>query len=140
MSALTSTLQGLPPSCPVCGALYRVEPADPNAAAPCTVCGHLIWFDWAEADGAVVIRITDDQIAPGAPGRLMKVAKARRPGKLVFDFARVRQVSSDTLAELVALRRHMQKDGGDLAIRRLHPDLRQVFQILRLDRVIPIEE
>lgn len=140
MSGLTSTLQGLPPCCPVCGAIYRVEPADPNAAAPCTVCGHLVWFEWVDEPEQVVIRITNDQIAPGAPSRMMKIVKARLLKKLVFDFARVHQVTSDTLAELVALRRHMQKAGGDLSIRKLHPDLRDVFRILKLDQVIPIEE
>ena len=34
----------------------------------------------------------------------------------------------------------MMKEGGDLSIRKLHPDLRDVFRILKLDQVIPIEE
>ena len=140
MSGLASTLQGLPPCCPICGAVYRAEPADPNSAAPCTVCGHLVWFEWSESGDDVIILITNDQIVPGSPGRLMKIVKARSLKKLIFDFGRVRQVSSDTLAELVALRRHMQPSGGDLAIRGLHPDLRDVFRVLRLDQVIPIED
>jgi ABC-type transporter Mla MlaB component len=142
MSGLATTIQGLPPCCPVCGAIYRVAPADPEAAAPCPVCGHLVWFEWAEAESGheVVIRITNDQIAPGAPGRLMRIVKARSLKKLVFDFSRVHQVTSDTLAGLVSLRRHMQSDGGDLSIRKLHRDLRDVFHILRLDQVLPIEE
>lgn len=142
MSGLASTIQGLPPCCPVCGTAYRVAPADPDpdAAAPCPACGHLVWFEWSESGDSVVIRITNDQIGPGAPGRLMTVVRARSLKRLVFDFARVHQVTSDTLASLVALRRHMQADGGDLAIRKLHPDLRDVFRILRLDLVLPIED
>lgn len=140
MSGLASTLQGLPPCCPVCGAVYRVEPADPAAAAPCPVCGHLVWFEWADAGHEVLIRITNDKIAPGSVSRLMKIVKARSLKKLAFDFGRVHQVTSDTLAELVSLRRHMVKEQGDLVIRRLHPDLRDVFRLLRLDQVLTIEE
>jgi anti-anti-sigma regulatory factor len=140
MSGLTSTLQGLPPCCPICGAVYRAEPADPAAAAPCTVCGHLVWFDWVHGDHEVVIRITNDQIAPGSVARLMKIVKAKSLKKLVFDFGRVHQITSDTLAELVSLRRHLLKAQGDLVIRRLHPDLRDVFRMLRLDQVLAIEE
>jgi anti-anti-sigma regulatory factor len=142
MSGLASTLQGLPPCCPICGAVYRAEPADPIAPAPCPVCGHLVWYEW-EAEGAdhdVVIRITNDKIAPGAVSRLMKIVKARSLKKLVFDFSKVHQVTSDTLAELVSLRRHMLKGHGEMTIRKLHPDLREVFRILRLDQVLTIEE
>jgi anti-anti-sigma regulatory factor len=140
MSGLASTLQGLPPCCPICGAVYRAEPADPNAAAPCPVCGHLVWYEWEGEGQDVVIRITNDKIAPGAVSRLMKIVKARSLKKLVFDFAKVHQVTSDTLAELVSLRRHMLKAQGDMIIRKLHPDLREVFRILRLDQVLTIEE
>ncbi len=140
MSGLASTLQGLPPCCPICGAVYRAEPADPAAAAPCPVCGHLVWYEWEGEGQDVVIRITNDKIAPGAVSRLMKIVKARSLKKLVFDFSKVHQVTSDTLAELVSLRRHILKDRGDMIIRKLHPDLREVFRILRLDQVLMIEE
>ncbi len=104
------------------------------------MCGHLVWYEWDGEGQDVVIRITNDKIAPGAVSRLMKIVKARSLKKLIFDFTRVHQVTSDTLAELVSLRRHMLKAQGDMLIRKLHPDLREVFRILRLDQVLTIEE
>lgn len=46
MSATISsrTPEGLPNTCPVCGADVRVEPSQPLGDAPCPCCGHLLWF------------------------------------------------------------------------------------------------
>jgi ABC-type transporter Mla MlaB component len=140
MSGLDSTLHGLPPACPLCGAVYKVEPADPRATAPCTVCGHHVWFVWTEGPDEAILEIINNQMPPNIIGGLVRLLKARKPKRLVFDLHRVHQVTSDTLAELISLRKQMIKDQGDLVLRRLHKDFREVFRMLRLDQILTIEE
>lgn len=53
--------------------------------------------------------------------------------KLVFDFAQVRYLSSQSLAMLITLQKKLTACGGAMKLAGVRPDLRQVFKITKLD-------
>jgi len=44
LSPATSTPEGGPNKCPVCGKRVYIEPSSPIGDAPCPFCGCLLWF------------------------------------------------------------------------------------------------
>jgi len=59
---------------------------------------------------------------------------------LVLNFGNVRFMSSSALAKLISLRKTMAARSGRLAVCHLSPDIQKVFQLMRLDRLIPVHE
>jgi len=60
--------------------------------------------------------------------------QARR--KILLDFSGVRLLSSSMLGVLVNLNKRAAGIGGKLVIVGLRPDLKKVFQITRLDKIL----
>ena len=58
--------------------------------------------------------------------------------KLVINFERVKFLSSAVLGKLISLNKRLTKEKGRLALCCINKDVRQVFKITRLDKLIPI--
>lgn len=72
----------------------------------------------------------------GAAGRqIREFIENDKPKKLVFDFAEVRFFSSQVLGLLLDARARLQKDGGEVVISGINPQLHRVFKITNLDKI-----
>ena len=58
---------------------------------------------------------------------------------LVVDMSDCTFVSSAGLRVIVAMQKHAS-EGGSVVFRNVHPDVMEVFQMTRLDRVLTFEE
>src|SRR3990167_9332692 len=59
---------------------------------------------------------------------------------VVLDFSRVEFIDSACLGALVAITRHLRKNGGDVNLYGLKDEVQSIFQITRLDKVLKIFE
>jgi anti-sigma B factor antagonist len=60
--------------------------------------------------------------------------------KFLFDFARTGYLDSSGLGILVSLSKQIRERGGTLRLANLSEDLKTLFALARLDRIIDIEE
>ena len=60
--------------------------------------------------------------------------------KLIINFERVKFLSSAVLGKLISLNKRVANEKGRLALCNINDDVRQVFKITRLDKIIPIFE
>ena len=60
--------------------------------------------------------------------------------KLVVNFEKVKFLSSAVLGKLISLNKRIAAEKGRLAFCHIRPEILQVFQITRLDKLIPIVE
>ena len=127
-----------PAECPVCGA-----PAPPGSAAvPCAACGHGEGFTYSREGGATVVRLTDKLSTVENLDRFGVALDALGDlgGDVVLDFDGVDFVSSSVIAKLIRLRKLSQTDGRRVSLRRLNPDLLELFKLTRLDQIFEIDE
>lgn len=64
---------------------------------------------------------------------------ARKPERLVVDFAAVSFIDSSGMATLVKVLARARKAGSELILRGMPERIRGVFEIARLDRIFRIE-
>jgi anti-anti-sigma factor len=134
------TPEGTPNHCPLCGSDLKVEPSDPSGDAPCPRCGHLLWFTWDDLVDVQVIKPTSALIQPELLERLVGFLAVREGMRLVLDLDNVQYISSPILGALIKLKKHVSSDRGRLRLRNIHPDLREVFRITRLEQVFIIDD
>jgi anti-sigma B factor antagonist len=119
--------------CPVCGEAVTI-------GGVCERCGWLEWFTWEDAGDVHVLR-PNGHLLHAEPIQKFLDAYAQRPGtKLVIDLANAQYISSAALSKLLALRKWVLGRKGRLALRSVHPDLWEVFQVTRLDAYFDVEE
>ena len=58
--------------------------------------------------------------------------------RVLLDFKALRQMSSSALGKLLALRRKIAESHGEFKLCRLNADLREVFEITKLNQTFPI--
>ena len=58
--------------------------------------------------------------------------------RLILDLGSVERIDSDGIGEVVAVWQHAKNTGGELVLVGLQPRVRDLFQILFLDKVIPV--
>ncbi len=126
-------------NCPVCGTDLKLEPSEPAGDAPCPRCGHLLWFAWEDLGDVQVIKPTGKVCHAESLKRLFESLEMRRGMQLVLDLGDVQFLSSDALGKLIGFKKKVASCRGRLRIRRLHPDMQEVFRICRLDQVFEIE-
>ncbi len=127
-----------PDRCPVCG---TVATSVATAESACPQCGHLLWFVSRRVGGVTVIQLIDNRVAIMELLDLLDNAVHDGVfGRLLINFGSLQQVSSAALGKLVKLMNHAAQVRGKLKLCALHPDLRHVFMITRLDRVFEIYE
>ena len=93
-----------------------------------------------EADGVDVLAPTD-RIDSASSEELKTcvatlIAEGRR--RVVIDMSNVDFIDSSGLGVLVASLRTAQRDGGVLKVAALNGNLRQLFELMRLDRVFEL--
>jgi anti-anti-sigma factor len=71
--------------------------------------------------------------------RLSELVAERGCKKVLLDFGGVEALSSATLGSLITLHRKLTAIGGLLSLCNLAPQVFGVFQLTKLDKVIPIE-
>jgi anti-sigma B factor antagonist len=59
-------------------------------------------------------------------------------GSLVLNFGGVERLSTELLGRLVALQRKVQEKGGRLALCKIHPQVYEIFKILKLPQLLTI--
>jgi anti-sigma B factor antagonist len=128
-----------PRECPVCGT--EVRNAVPRGEVPCPSCGHLLWFTSEQVGDVTIVSLSDNRVA--VMEMLDLLDRALLDGaliKLILDFHGIQQVSSAALGKLVKLVTHAGRVQGSLSLCDLHPDMRQVFKITRLDRIFTLHD
>ena len=153
MDISSRTPEGVPNRCPVCGKAVVVEPSYPAGDAPCPHCGHLLWFDPAEAEireGEIAVgEVTIGVVVEFSPDcQILEGADLQRIGeqlfdrlvmpRLVFDFSNVEFISSEALGKLITVHQKVKARSGWIKLRNVRPEIREVFSITRLDRLFEI--
>ena len=67
---------------------------------------------------------------------LYALADKQAKRKIVIDFQKVRFLSSTMLGVLVSLQKRLRAIKGNLVIVGLRPELRKIFHIMRLDKIL----
>jgi anti-anti-sigma factor len=139
LSDIASDQSGKSGRCPACGSVIEPGRSTPSAEARCPGCGQRLWFLGGNPGDARVIELHSAGNRPAELDEIIaQIPKGARIGDLVLDFGKVRGLYSADLAKLISLKRQVDAAGGRLEIRNLHPDLREVFRITRLDKVFNI--
>jgi anti-anti-sigma factor len=139
MDISSTTPEGQPNRCHVCGSELKIEPSDPTAAAPCPRCGHLVWFTWENLGDVDVIRPTESVLTREALDAFLD-SVAIKPGvHLILDLSKVQFFASAALARLVGIKKRVRSVDGRFTIRHVHPELMEIFRITRLEHVFEME-
>lgn len=69
---------------------------------------------------------------------MKKTYEEHNSKKLVFSFANVVFIDSSGIKEIILAHRHQQNMGGVLACVELSPSLKELFEMVRLDKVFKI--
>ena len=133
------TPEGEANRCTVCGSEVKVEPSDPTGDAPCSRCGHLLWFKWEDLGDVDIIRPTESVLTRDALLAFLD-SVAMKPGNhLILDLAEVDYLASAALGLMINMKRRVNAVGGRFSIRHIRPDLLEIFRITRLEHVFELE-
>jgi anti-sigma B factor antagonist len=97
----------------------------------------------AETIGDVtVIRFKDDRLVADEDilefeAEINRLTDGLAP-RVLLDFKTIRQMSSSALGKILALRRKIAEARGEFKLCRLSADLREVFEITKLNQTFPI--
>jgi anti-anti-sigma factor len=80
--------------------------------------------------------ILQDDEAQVLGGQLLGLAEDPSCRKFVINFADVEALSSTVVGKLFALHRRLVAAGGRLALCNVRPELLEVFEVLKLSRVL----
>lgn len=69
---------------------------------------------------------------------MKKVYEEHKPRNLVLSFSNVVFIDSSGIKEIILAHRHQQNVGGVLACMDMSPSLRELFEMVRLDKVFKI--
>jgi anti-sigma B factor antagonist len=135
-----------PDHCPVCGsmALPAARGSGPGGRAGesgCPQCGHLLWFASRRVGDVTVIRLLDNRVAVMELLELLENAVTEGAvDRMVLNFGSIQQVSSAALGKLIKLQGRSEAVRGRLRLCGVHPDLRRVFKITRLDGLFDLHD
>ena len=86
-------------------------------------------------DGQYIDRLIGGELEQ----QLVSFCETHHPSKLLIDFQGVQRFSSETINALLMTRERVKSDGGTLALCELAPNIREAFQISKLEgRIFPI--
>lgn len=169
MHISSRTPEGVPNHCPMCGAEVIVDPSIPPGDAPCPHCGHLLWFppdarselqpkEYSElqlehlnvqrvGDVAVVsfkcLQISDAIVVAELRRELNTLIEATLLSdskKVLLDFANVGYLSSAFLGMLITFDKRAKAESCHMHMCNLRPDILEIFQITRLDKLFTIHK
>src|SRR5579884_171326 len=92
---------------------------------------------------SLVVRVAgcdnvDEETIPFIREQLLDLADRPGPTRLLLDLGGVRFLSSSGLGLLVGLHKRLRAGGGSLAVCGVNPDVREVFEVTRLDQVLDL--
>lgn len=101
------------------------------------------WLEAEQVGDVTVVRFTRPVLLTGEQAEDFGKETAvliHPPGRrwLLLNFANVQSFASMTIAKVLGLQRKVEADGGRLALCALNPDLREVFHVTRVDRLVSI--
>jgi anti-sigma B factor antagonist len=85
-------------------------------------------------------RILDETNIAEIGKALMEMVTKQYLVKMVVDLGEVRYLSSAVLRQLIAVYKAVKAEKGDLKLCRVNPEVREVFKITQLDKMIEITD
>lgn len=83
-------------------------------------------------------RILDESNIADIGAELMDLVKKRYMIKMVLDLGEVKYLSSAVLRQLIAVYKAIKSENGELKLCRVNPEVREVFKITQLDKMMEI--
>jgi anti-sigma B factor antagonist len=83
-------------------------------------------------------KILDEQTIQTIGEQLFSLVDESGRRKILLNFGNVEFLSSAALAKLITLNRKVQQNSGRLALCNIHPQIKEVFEITKLNRVFNI--
>lgn len=83
-------------------------------------------------------RILDESNIVDIGNELMDLVKKRYMIKMVLDLGEVKYLSSAVLRQLIAVYKAIKAENGELKLCRVNPEVREVFKITQLDKMMEI--
>ena len=83
-------------------------------------------------------KIMDEQNIQLIGEQLFALVDNDKKKKIVLDFSNVDYLSSAALGKIIALNNKVKKEGGKLVLCKIKEDIKEVFTITRLDKLIKI--
>jgi anti-anti-sigma factor len=113
----------------------------PRCGTPLSTYRHL---ETQKEGDVIVVRFVDhklrDELMIGEIAEeLFSVAERVRQQHLVLDFSGVVGLSSTMLGKLIVLQTKMKKQGGDLKLCTVGPEVRAILTTMHLDRTLNVE-
>ncbi len=140
MATESESPKGSPNVCPICGANVSIELGAAPGGTPCPGCGHSLWFEPDEAGNRLFVRIPlkTKVLQLGDLSPLGDELLTDRRATIVLDFSEVQYLSSTALGKLIDLQKRLSKGLTRIRLENLHPDLREVFRITRIDQFFDV--
>lgn len=133
----TRTPEGEPNVCSVCGDAVRIEPSVfPVRDAPCPRCGCLIQFDDPKVASARLLEPDREDLVE----RIGLLSPSPNTKRILVDLGEEKMMTSEVIGKLLRAHLKAMAKGLRLAVCNVHPDVRDVFRITKLDRVLEIIE
>jgi anti-sigma B factor antagonist len=94
-------------------------------------------------DGVTVVSFVDSKIVADEAiqevgDQLYALVEQEKLKKLVLNFGNVQYLSSAALGKLINMKKKVGASGGKMKLCCIHPELKVVFKITRLDQVFEI--
>jgi anti-sigma B factor antagonist len=102
-------------------------------------------LEWEDLGDVTVVNFTDKKILDEQTiqvigEQLFSLVEEVGRKKLLLNFAHVELLSSAALGKLVTLNRKIKDVGGKLVLCQINPNIYEVFEITRLNRIIEIRK
>lgn len=88
--------------------------------------------------GFVDGRLIDTDVINAVNKQILDIVEGSNGLRLILDFTDVTYVSSTFLGSLVRVNKRIKEAGGKLLLCGMADDIRKLFQITGLDRIVPI--
>ncbi|HLJ91708.1 MAG TPA: STAS domain-containing protein [Gemmataceae bacterium] len=101
------------------------------------------WLEVEQIGDVTIARFTarhllDEQKMQAISRQLRSLGEEAGHRPLVLNFGQVERLSTELMGKLVALQNRVQQKGGRLALCKIHPQVYEVFKILKLPQVFSI--
>lgn len=85
-------------------------------------------------------RLLDLLVIENVGQELYRLSSEANCAKLLLSFAEVESLSTSMLGKLIMLNKRMKAHGGKLVLCAIKPQIREVFAMTNLDRILDIRE
>ncbi len=126
--------------CPICGNtlphLAALAPFD----APCSECGCYLWCRRrGSAEGMVLEAVSGRAPEPSELGKVVDTITREGPHvRVTVDLSKLEMVNCSFLAALVRMNKRLDASGCTLVLCGLNPNVAEIFDRLRLNRLFDI--